>query len=744
MYSSNVKAIDWHEQAHKALLKGNYFEAIKLYETAIEDEPEQKYYYWNLGLLLLLDGKEEEAQTTWLFAMTDGTDVEVEEWTADLLGVLDTEAKRQEQLQDHTVAWAIRQHIREISPTNLINLLYLIQLSIKLENYNSDEIISYGAIELLESDIKVDIDSETLMETLRQVLNYNPLDSYSLKLAKACISHVKNNKTFIKILLQTAFRVSVLMYQPNVSAKFAELGLELEPDNTDVLIELATVYQNAGETDRGIEVAKKNYSLSDNLPDKIYANYMILRGLIYGAHGNSQQVNLFLERQKSLLTSLFELQPMDLTQATTMRLFSTPFFFPYVRDDPETNKYLNQQVAQICQKNILRYGRSKLERLREQYPHIQNINPVTKTLKIGYLSHCLKTHSVGWLARWLFHYRNRDKFEVYAYLINSKGRNDILQNWYVEQVDQAHQFSPGSHEIIDRIYEDKLDILVDLDSITLDVSCEIMSIKHAPVQITWLGWDASELPSIDYFIADPYVLPENAQDYYSETIWRLPQTYIAVDGFEVGISTVRRDILDIPSDAVIYLSAQTGYKHNSSTAYIQMQILKEVPNSYFLIKDLVTNSESVQAYFAEIAAEIGVNPDRLRHMPMVPTSQIHRANLAIADVVLDTYPYNGATTTMETLWMCIPMVTRVGQQFAARNSYTMMMNAGITEGIAWSDEEYVEWGIRLGKDEKLRQEISWKLRKSRQTAPLWNAKQFTREMEKAYEQMWQRYIKGGS
>ena len=94
--------------------------------------------------------------------------------------------------------------------------------------------------------------------------------------------------------------------------------------------------------------------------------------------------------------------------------------------------------------------------------------------------------------------------------------------------------------------------------------------------------------------------------------------------------------------------------------------------------------------------------------------------------------------------MCIPMVTRVGQQFAARNSYTMMMNAGITEGIAWSDEEYVEWGIRLGKDEKLRQEISWKLRKSRQTAPLWNAKQFTREMEKAYEQMWQIYIEGGS
>jgi predicted O-linked N-acetylglucosamine transferase (SPINDLY family) len=92
--------------------------------------------------------------------------------------------------------------------------------------------------------------------------------------------------------------------------------------------------------------------------------------------------------------------------------------------------------------------------------------------------------------------------------------------------------------------------------------------------------------------------------------------------------------------------------------------------------------------------------------------------------------------------MCIPLVTRVGQQFAARNSYTMMMNAGVTEGIAWTDEEYVEWGIRLGKDVGLRQQISWKLWQSRKTSPLWNAKQFTREMEKAYEQMWRRYVEG--
>jgi predicted O-linked N-acetylglucosamine transferase (SPINDLY family) len=173
-----------------------------------------------------------------------------------------------------------------------------------------------------------------------------------------------------------------------------------------------------------------------------------------------------------------------------------------------------------------------------------------------------------------------------------------------------------------------------------------------------------------------------------------------------------------------------------------MKIIKEVPNSYFLIKGGAIE-KSIKNLFTQIAEELGVDSDRLRFLPAVPSEAVHRANLGIADVVLDTYPYNGATTTLETLWMGIPLVTRVGEQFAARNSYTMMMNAGITEGIAWTDDEYIEWGVRLGKDAALRQQISWKLWQSRQTSPLWNAKQFTREMENAYKQMWERYLETG-
>jgi predicted O-linked N-acetylglucosamine transferase (SPINDLY family) len=169
-----------------------------------------------------------------------------------------------------------------------------------------------------------------------------------------------------------------------------------------------------------------------------------------------------------------------------------------------------------------------------------------------------------------------------------------------------------------------------------------------------------------------------------------------------------------------------------------MQIIKAVPNSYLLIKGK-SDPMIIRDFFGKIAEEEGISLDRVRFLDGVPDEETHRANLTIADIVLDTFPYNGATTTLETLWMGIPMVTQVGQQFAARNSYTFMLNAGIEEGIAWSQEEYVEWGVKLGLDRDLRDRVRGKLRTGRTTAPVWNAKQFTQDMEQAYKAMWAKY-----
>ena len=741
-----LDAVDRQQLAAECLSKGNYTQAVRLYEEAIEAEPHIQSNYWHLGLMLLLDGQEAEAQTTWLLAMAQGEEEEEDLWTAELIQVLQNEAKRRETLEDYSVAWAIRQHIREISPTNINNLLHLIELYIQLKTYTGDELAELRVMDLLRAETPVEIDADLLMQVLQKVLNHLGWHPSSAELTEACLPYIPNPSAFVDFLLPLIYELTYTYRQARASIRFCELGLRVVPQHLELIRCLATFYTDLGEHSKAIEAAKLCCSLPDRrLIDKIYDNHLVLRAIMNaGACGYWEEVSSHIQIQEELLESLYKEQPTDLGSDRDMiGLYNTTFFFNYFRDAPQTNNKYRTQVAQVCQANIEIDAKEVIDRYRHRLYSPPRFNTSNKRLKIGYLSHCLRRHSVGWLARWIFQYHDREKFQLHAYLLGCTEAVDSLQAWYVNHVDKAHKTGLGGIEIAERISQDEIDILIDLDSITLSTACGILSTKPAPIQVTWLGWDASAMATIDYYIADPYVLPESAQDYYPEKIWRLPQTYIAVDGFEVGVPTLRRDQLDLPSDAVIYFSVQKGLKYHPHTAMLQLKIVKEVPNSYFLLKGY-GEREALDNFFIETAEAEGVSRDRLRFLQNAPSEEIHRANLGIADIILDTYPYNGATTTLETLWMGIPMVTRVGEQFSARNSYTMMVNAGVSEGIAWTDEEYVEWGIRLGKDTVLRQQISWKLRQSRQTAPLWNAKQFTREMEKAYEQMWQIYVEAGN
>ena len=728
----------WQQQAYQYLIQGNYSKAIEVYEQLIEAEPDIKSRYWYLGLVLLLEGQETEAQTTWLLAMAEGEPEQVEEWTAQLIQVLATEATRREEILENGVAWIIRQHLREIEPTDINNLLHLIRLGIKQERLTDEELASLGVIELLRQEQPLGVEPVQLLQTLESVLSYAPWYESSLEFAAACLPYVYHLPQLVEVWLRSTTEIAYSRAMPAIAARLIEIYLTIEANNPEMLRLLSAFHDFDGNHSQAIAAAKQCYSLLKTIPEQVYGNHLIVRSLMSAGIYWEEAVSVF-NRQELLLQSMIEENITSLNQPATLRTISSTFFLPYFRDEPRSNRQIQNQIGAIFQANVENYAKDIVERFRKKLsPNPRRKAPGSR-LKIGYLSFAFKRHSVGWLARWLMKYHDRDRFEIHGYFVNSKKIQDPLQDWYISQVEKPLRAGFNSLEIAEQIHADEIDILIDLDSITLDISCEVMALKPAPIQVTWLGLDASGIPNVDYFVADSYVLPESAQDYYTEKIWRLPQTYIAVDGFEVGVPTLRRDQLDIPTDAVVYLSIQRGFKQHPDTARLQMKILKQVPNSYLLIKG-VAEENAQKEFFGKIAEAEGVGCERLRFLPEIAFEEVHRANMSIADIVLDTYPYNGATTTLETLWMGIPIVTRVGKQFASRNSYTMMMNAGVKEGIAWTDEEYVEWGIRLGKDESLRQEISRKLKASRQTSPLWNGKKFTREMEKAYEQMWSKYL----
>ncbi len=697
------------------------------YETLITDGHTSSHNYWYLGLAYLLQKRELDAQATWFIPFDEASDLESVTLNNELSAVLDRSATQEFAAHNLENAWSIGQYLRELDPTHLNNLFRSILLEIKLERFTPDILVEWKATEILSGSM-VDINLELVSELLRSLLIF-PSAHTSSFIESCLLNYLGNSTKLIDDLGNDVTNLAHRIGANSFSVEILELCRASQPKSLNISNILCRMYSELGQYQKAIEFGHSSCNISANLLERIRAKYPLI--ITYLTAGNWNQAYSIFQKYQQLIEEFTNEKYEALDLVTNQRIIASNVFLPYTDDRPVYYRQLQNKIANI----YLKHNQAHLKSYHAEPALLQK---QSEQIRIGYVGSTLKSHSVGWLSRWLWQYHDRDKFQIFTYGINQNPDDPFYQKWFGSRSDVSYCMVADGERVAAQIRADNIDILIDLDSLTLNITCQVLAAKPAPVQVSWLGWDATGLSTVDYFIADSHVLPANAQDYYQEKIWRLPQTYLAVNGFEVGIPTLKRKDLGIPGDAVVYWSGQRGFKRHPDTVRAQMRILKGVPNSYFIIKG-DTDPIIIQEFFGEIAAEEGVEFDRLRFVGNVADELTHRANLAIADIVLDTFPYNGATTTLETLWMGIPMVTQVGQQFAARNSYTFMLNAGITEGIAWNQQEYIEWGIKLGLDRDLRDKIAGKLRSGRTTAPVWNAKQFTLDMEAAYRQMWAIY-----
>ncbi len=704
-------------------------QTVAYYETIITQGDEHSYNYWYLGLAYLLQQREVDAQSTWFIPFAEADELETVALTDELSGILDRVASQEFINHNFDNSWLICQYLREVDSTHINNLLRSILLAIKLDLFSPENLVEWQGIEILSTYTDLELDLELLDLMLGSILNF-PSEFICEFIHQCLVSFSTVRSHLIELISNTLLNLGHRLGANSFMTQILEICLEFEPQNTIILQILCRLNCSLAEYQKAINISFLIYSLCNGSAQKIIANANIIRTLLTA--GDWQTVMPIIDRHDQLLEIFINQKQQDLSPAINQNILVAATFLPYIADRPAYYRSIQNQISQA----YLDLNRPQaITKIIEPAALPKQIG----VLRIAYLASTLRSHSVGWLSRWLWQYHDRTKFQIFTYCINQNPDDPFYQKWFRDRSEMADCFGNNADEIAAQIRADQIDILIDLDSLTLDTTCQVLAAKPAPIQVSWLGWDATGLPTVDYFIADRYVLPDNAQDYYQEQIWRLPQSYLAVDGFEVGTPTIRREDLDIPHDAIIYWSGQRGYKRHPQTIRLQMQILKSVPNSYLLIKG-ESDRHTIEELFGIIANEIGVDLDRLRFLNTVADEVTHRANLAIADIVLDTFPYNGATTTLETLWMGIPMVTQVGEQFAARNSYTFMLNAGITEGIAWNEQEYVDWGVKLGLDRKLRLTVQDKLRSGRTTAPVWNARQFTLDMEQAYQEMWTKYL----
>lgn len=755
------------QEAYHCLVKGNYAQAMELYEQAILEQPDRRSNYGYLGLTLLLQARETEAQITWSSAVD--TPEDFEDWAAELDKLLNAEAERYTSQVDYSTAWLIRQHLTEIAPQNIYNLSEVARLSLELDFQDiADRYLSQLidiladrqdklsdrerlAIKRLIEKTIADVPKKKIENSLPQAeLQKKNSRQATLAIVDVLAENLNPSLSLVKLYLEkideeqrknaiTAILDKSESIPLQAAILYSKACFSISPDSVPILKRMLNRLQRLGLDRESVEFALMLVEKSEVPLEKASAYYAAIRGYMNSGVNWQEAYDAYTQYQALVELSIQKAEPID-DIIHALPLAPNGIYSFYLSDAPASNRNFLGRLGSYYQSQIRRL----LGNLTPSRNQANRLADKSRRLRIGYISECLRRHSVGWLSRWLLIHHDRDQFDIFVYSLTRTDDNvqtsvkESVTHFYHLPVDTDARVL-GIRSIAEQIQNDGIDILIDLDALTSKDICAVVALKPAPIQVTWLGSDASGIPAIDYFIADPYVLPESAESYYNSKIWRLPQTYLAVNGFEVGVPNLRREDLDIPQDAVVYLCLQAPHKLHPDFLRMLMHILDRVPNSFLLVKNLHM-TEELEAYVSKLAVTEGVSPDRLRFLSTAATEELHRANLAIADVILDAYPYNGATTTLEALWMEIPVVTRVGEMFVARNGYTLMTNAGITEGIARTNEEYIEWGVRLGSDPNLRQQISLKLKRSKRTSPLWNATQFAREMESAYKQMWEQYL----
>lgn len=753
------------QQAIQALTTCEYRAAASYCEQLVETQPDILLHRLLLGVCYLLLEEEAAAQMTWAIALSEVEASEANILLEKLQIVLQWKFQELAQREDWQHAWVVAQHCYELTPSNPDIILQLILAACKTNWLTPKFLVDLDFWELsgAVSRDAGNLDLDNLDKVVSVVLEWDPGDrqvldwltsiaTYLDALKLAAYRHLASeylSYALVKKAAQIRFEVT-----NQIRTGDSETALNLAIDYTEAALRFNSLNFNAKYERIAICIKKADFEAAtrfaaalvaecDSVQQKICTEGLLIQGLMY-TPGHWDEALQHLERVYDLFKAFIrDCKTQPEMELSAVMLTRPMVFFQYSTDNPIDYRPLQNDVSRIYAENLQRTYSNKIAPFGDSFQFIVPQTNQDKRMRIGFLSEFMINHPIGLLSRWIFQHYDRDRFEFYTYLQNTTGLSESVspfsQKWFIEPATRAQVVSGNIEQVASQIRTDSLNILIDLDSLTSARGYSLLALRVAPIQVTWLGFDSTGLPTVDYFLADPFVLPTEVSECYPEAIWRMPHTYLAIDGFEIGIPTLRRDQLGIPEDAVIYFSAQVAAKRHPDTLSWQIRILRQVPNSYLLVKG-IGNSALLQAAFLRVAESEGVSPERFRFLGYDPDEPTHRANLSIADVVLDTFPYTGATTTMETLWMGIPLVTRVGQQFSSRNSYTMLRNAGIHAGIAHSAEEYIEWGVRYGRDAALRQWVRQQLREARHAAPLWNAKQFTRDLEVAFEAMWQSHL----
>ncbi len=351
--------------------------------------------------------------------------------------------------------------------------------------------------------------------------------------------------------------------------------------------------------------------------------------------------------------------------------------------------------------------------------------PPGAKIRLGFMSSDLRLHPVGYFAQPLFDHLDRDRFEVFAYSFY-RGEEDALQRQIAGQA-TAFRWWPevSAREAAQRIADDDLDMLIELGGSTHMNKLEVMAWRPAPLQASWLGYPASTgLSTIDHLICDPYVRP-TSPDLLIETPLAMPRSWLALG--PMVFSDRHALAPDLPSDRnghVTYGTAGDPQKYSREVLAAWAQVVAATPDARFAFVRPEAGSAVFRRHVEAEFARHGVAPQRLVWRPVRGNHLPHYADI---DVSLDTFPLTGGTTTAESLWMGVPLVTLVGEAFHERLSYSILTNAGLGDLCARDLSAYRAKAVALAADTDRRRSLRTGLRAQLRASPLGQTEAFARD-----------------
>ncbi|PKO25244.1 MAG: glycosyltransferase [Betaproteobacteria bacterium HGW-Betaproteobacteria-8] len=498
--------------------------------------------------------------------------------------------------------------------------------------------------------------------------------------------------------------------------KSYQQALKLMPDDADVYNNLGNALRETGKLKEAIEAYQHALQLN---PQLYHAKVHLVHQKQHACDWNGLEPDILEIRH--WVTSVPEAQV-------------SPFAFLAM---PTTTPEEQKQCADNWVKN-------RFAQLLEA-PQVRafEANASHKKLRIAYLSSDFRLHPLAFLISELIESHDRKRFEIHAY---SNAPDDKTPERKRLEKAFDHFVDIRTLSITDaasRIQKDQIDILVDLTGFTQASRSAIAALRPAPISINWLGYPGTmgsyhDRPLFDYILTDNFVTPENQNASFAETTLRLPLCYQPNDSKRpVGKATSRAEN-SLPEDSFVFCCFNQTFKIIPQVFDIWINLLKERPGSVLWL--LECNALAKENLQREAEAR-GVAANRLVFAPRMPIAE-HLARHRLADLFLDTLPYNAHTTASDALWMGLPLLTCTGQTFASRVAGSLLHALGMDELITNTLQAYEQKALQLSADKALLDSLKQQLQTNRDNSPLFDTRRFTKDLEQRYEDVWQRYLAG--